>query len=64
MDRYKRNLKLDNNKVYSYGTHVATIHDGVLWVHKYWSKTTTKHVNYIAQEHNLQVRNSDPIPEN
>ncbi len=58
MDRYKKNLKVEGDKVYSYDTHVATIDElvGHLIVHGVWSVTTTKHVNYVAREYGLRKR--------
>ncbi len=58
MDRYKKNLKVEDDKVYSYDTHVATIDQEVeqLIVHGVWSTTTSKHVNYVAQEYGLRKR--------
>ena len=60
-DRYKHNLKLIGNDVISYDTHVAEIKDGKLYKLK-WnvggmtsSPTTTKHINYIARELNLEI---------
>jgi len=51
--RYKENLKIEGDKVYSYGTHVATMEGGRLLVHGYWSQTTSKHINYVASEYGL-----------
>jgi hypothetical protein len=58
MDRYKNNLKVEGDKVYSYDTHVATIDKpaGHLIVHGWWSVTTSKHVNYVAREYGLRRR--------
>ena len=60
-DRYKQNLRLIGNDVISYNTHVAEIKDGKLYKLK-WnvrgmtsSPTTTKHINYVAQELNLEI---------
>ena len=59
-DRYKKNLRLIGNDIISYNTHVAEIKDGKLYKLK-WnvrgmtsSPTTTKHINYIARELNLE----------
>ena len=48
-DRYKENLRLEGDKVYSYTTHVATVNmnDRTLTQLGYWSKTTQKHINII-----------------
>ena len=60
-DRYKQNLRLIGNDVISYNTHVAEIKDGKLYKLK-WnvrgmtsSPTTSKHINYVAQELKLEI---------
>ena len=60
-DRYKVNLRQIGNDIYSYDTHVAEIKDGKLYKLK-WnvrgmtsSPTTSKHINYVAQELNLEI---------
>ena len=60
-DRYKQNLRLIGNDIISYNTHVAEIKDGKLYKLK-WnvrgmtsSPTTTKHINYVARELNLEI---------
>tara|TARA_B110000285_G_scaffold203670_1_gene239998 strand:+ start:23818 stop:23997 length:180 start_codon:yes stop_codon:yes gene_type:complete len=50
MDRYKKNLKIVGNKVYSYDTHVATIEGTQLIQLGWWSVTTQKHINYVSNE--------------
>jgi hypothetical protein len=52
--RYKNHLSLVGNNVFSYTTHVATIEGDNLRILGYWSKTTTKHVNYVASELGLK----------
>ena len=59
IDRYKTNLKVEGDKVYSYNTHVATINGTTLNVHGWWSQTTTKHVNYVAKTLNLNLEQDD-----
>ena len=60
-DRYKVNLRQIGNDIYSYDTHVAEIIDGKLYKLKWRvngmssSPTTTKHINYVAQELNLEI---------
>ena len=51
----------EGGKVYSYGTHVATIdHDSrTVIAHGKWSSTTTKHVNAAARELGYEVK-QDP----
>ncbi|KKT20044.1 MAG: hypothetical protein UW02_C0002G0036 [Candidatus Nomurabacteria bacterium GW2011_GWB1_43_7] len=48
--KYKKNLHVEGSKVFSYSTHVATIDraSGKLYVHGYWSMTTSKHINHVA----------------
>jgi len=53
--RYKKNLKIEGNKVYSYNKHVATIYQKNRILYGYWSVNTSKHVNYIAREYNLNI---------
>jgi hypothetical protein len=53
--KYKQNLKVVGNYVYSYDTHVATIADDKLIQLGYWSMTTQKHINYIANEFDLDL---------
>tara|TARA_R110002096_G_scaffold253077_1_gene445968 strand:+ start:232 stop:420 length:189 start_codon:yes stop_codon:yes gene_type:complete len=62
MEKYKQNLRVENNKVYSYNTHVATI-SGAYLNKEDWnvggrttSPTTSKHINYVAKELNLWVK--------
>jgi hypothetical protein len=55
LDKYKSNLTLLGNLVYSYSTHVATIEDNKLIQLGYWSQTTQKHINYVAKELNLDL---------
>ena len=62
LKRYKQNLRVENNgKVYSYNTLVARINKGETHLTKIpWSvggrtssHTTSKHINYVANELNL-----------
>ena len=53
LDKYKQNLRIIGDDVYSYSTHVATIHQDNLIQHGWWSVTTQKHINYVANEYNL-----------
>tara|TARA_R100000734_G_C3266962_1_gene63963 strand:+ start:463 stop:645 length:183 start_codon:yes stop_codon:yes gene_type:complete len=55
LDRYKQNLRIVGDKVYSYCTHVATIEHPNLIQHGWWSVTTQKHINYVAREYNLNL---------
>ena len=53
--KYTKNLKQEGNNIYSYNTHVATIEEGVLVRKGYWSRTTSKHINYVAKYYNLTL---------
>ena len=53
--KYTKNLKVEGNKVYSYNTHVATISGSKLLRHGYWSATTSKHINHVADVYGLNV---------
>lgn len=57
MNKYKQNLKIVGDQVISYTTHVATINEseGILYQLGWWSKTTQKHINYVAKELNLRI---------
>jgi hypothetical protein len=61
LSRYKENLRIEGNKVYSYSTHVATIDGRNLIVHGWWSVTTSKHINYVAAEYGLTKIDGDKI---
>ena len=61
LKRYKQNLKVIGNSVYSYDTLVAEIVGNKLYKVKWRvngmsaSRTTTKHINYVAKELNLKL---------
>tara|TARA_Y100001973_G_C5183118_1_gene326120 strand:- start:864 stop:1064 length:201 start_codon:yes stop_codon:yes gene_type:complete len=61
LSKYKQNLKVDENFVYSYETKVAKINhikkqiDCLGW----WSVTTSKHINYVGTEYNYKVNKSE-----
>ena len=57
LDKYKENLTIINDTdVYSYTTKVAEIKGNELHVFGWWSQTTSKHINYVAQEFNLEIQ--------
>ena len=62
LDRYKQNLRVLGNDVYSYDTHVAEIVGNKLYKLKWRvngmssSVTTTKHINYVARELGLTIQ--------
>jgi hypothetical protein len=55
LKRYKQNLRVIGNEVWSYTTHVATIEAGKLIEHGWWSMTTQTHINYVARELDLEL---------
>ena len=52
---YQNNLKVRDNKVMSYDTHVATIKGTKLIQLGWWSATSQKHINYVADQLNLTL---------
>jgi len=61
-DRYKQNLKMVGNNIYSYDTVVAQIKDNKLHLVNWYvpgvgshSPTTSKHINYVIQQLNLEI---------
>jgi hypothetical protein len=54
-NRYRENLRQDQDRILSYDTHVATIEGDTLRQLGYWSMTTQKHINYAAKELNLTL---------
>ncbi len=55
LSKYKQNLSIRGNQVWSYTTHVATISEDKLYQLGYWSQTTQKHINYVAKELDLTL---------
>ena len=55
LKKYKPNLKIVGNDVISYTTTVAQIQGDNLKQLGYWSITTQKHINYVANELNLTL---------
>ena len=54
LSKYRENLRIiDDTDVYSYSTRVAQIKDNELHVYGWWSPTTSKHINYVADYYNL-----------
>lgn len=55
--KYKQNLRVIGCEVYSYETHVASIdhQKRQVQIYGYWSKTTSKHINYVANELGYEV---------
>lgn len=54
-NKYRENLRQDRDRILSYDTHVATIEGDTLRQLGYWSMTTQKHINYVANELNLNL---------
>jgi len=55
LSKYKQNLTINGNDVWSYSTIVAKIDGNDLRQLGYWSKTTQKHINYVADYYNLNL---------
>ena len=56
LSKYKQNLTIKGNQVWSYTTHVATIEQNKLYQLGNWSQTTQMHINYVAEELELDLR--------
>ena len=56
LKRYNANLRIDGDQVISYTTCVAIIDLEASTIRELgtWSRTTTKHVNYVASELGLK----------
>ena len=55
-EKHRKNLTQVGNNVYSYDTKVATIEGNDLIQHGRWSVTTQKHINYVANYYNLNLK--------
>jgi hypothetical protein len=55
-EKYRQNLTQVGNNIYSYDTRVATIEGNDLIQLGYWSSTTQKHINYVANYYNLNIK--------
>jgi hypothetical protein len=53
--KYTQNLFKNGNDIYSYYTKVAEIKGNKLYQLGYWSTTTQKHINYVANELGLSL---------
>ena len=53
LPKYKQNLRIDRNDVWSYTTKVARIEGNEIYQLGYWSMTTQKHINYVADYYDL-----------
>ena len=54
-DKYKQNLRKQDQFIWSYSTIVAEIKGSNLHQLGYWSVTTQKHINYAANQLNLTL---------
>ena len=61
MPNYKQNLKVDNFFIYSYDTQVAEIDHikKTVTILEWWSKTTSKHINYVANTYGYEIVNQE-----
>ncbi len=55
MKRYQQNLRLDGHKIISYNTIIGMIEGNNLIQLGYFSKTSQKHINYVANEYKLTI---------
>ena len=55
-EKYRQNLTQVGNNIYSYDTKVATIEGNDLIQHGWWPSTTQKHINYVANYYNLNLK--------
>ena len=60
-DKYKQNLRSDDNYVFSYDTKVAEIDHKNRQITPlgWWSVTTSKHINYVGSEYGYQVQKTN-----
>ena len=58
-EKYKQNLRKDGNSIISYTTKVAEIKGNELHQLGWWSVTTQKHINYVADFFNLKLIRND-----
>lgn len=54
-EKYKTNLKVHDNAIYSYDTKVAVIEEDRIIQLAYHTVTTQKHIRYAAQELGLRL---------
>ena len=60
LKKYKQNLRVENEKVFSYSTHVANIdfQKKEITCLGWWSVTTQKHINYVGSVYGFTVLKS------
>lgn len=58
LDKYKQNLRVTDDAVYSYETWVADIDHKSKTIKPlgWWSVTTSKHINYVGSEYGYKVQ--------
>lgn len=60
-EKHKQNLRQVGDAIWSYSTHVATLVYNSkklqyeLHQHGWWSVTTQRHINYVANYYNINV---------
>lgn len=60
-DKHKKNLRQVGDAIWSYSTHVATLVYNSkklqyeLHQHGWWSVTTQRHINYVANYYNINI---------
>lgn len=57
LSKYKQNLEVDHEYIYSYKTKVGVFDHAKrkIYAGKFWSATTSKHINYVASEYGYEV---------
>ena len=57
LDKYRENLLVSDDTVFSYLTRVAEIDHEKREINPlgWWSVTTSKHINYVAREYDYKV---------
>lgn len=57
MSKYKDNLLVSDQSIFSYHTRVANIDHKNKTIKPlgHWSRTTSKHINYVAKEYGYKV---------
>ena len=60
-EKHKKNLRQVGDAIWSYSTHVATLVYNSkklqyeLHQHGWWSVTTQRHINYVANYYNINI---------
>ena len=66
LDRYKENLLVADDYIFSYLTKVAKINhlNRTIITDKFYSVTTSRHKNYVAEQYNYDVLRTYKQPTN